>query len=101
MTFHPLLLPLLLHTPCSCCFLQLLQYHIVPAGISNIMQTALTGASPLTLTTSANGVDMVQPVNDPDSAAQIFPETDLWAGDTLVMMIDKVLIPASQRTTAG
>jgi uncharacterized surface protein with fasciclin (FAS1) repeats len=85
--------------------LQLLQYHIVSAGMSGSMKTALAGAAPLIIATFGAGDSIVQPANEPlyqaDIAARIFPETDLWAGNTSIIMVDRVLIPASLKAKAG
>jgi uncharacterized surface protein with fasciclin (FAS1) repeats len=80
--------------------LQLLQYHIVPASITGNMKTSLAGAIPLGITSMAPGTSVVIAANDRTNNATML-EGDYLAGDTAIIMVDRVLIPDSLRVKAG
>jgi uncharacterized surface protein with fasciclin (FAS1) repeats len=83
--------------------LQLLQYHIVPSGALRAAQlqdeqqltTALAGAAPLKVDLEDGDVE-IEPMGDSDSDADVV-QADIVVRDTVIHIVDEVLIPASLR----
>uniref|UniRef100_A0A383WE16 FAS1 domain-containing protein n=1 Tax=Tetradesmus obliquus TaxID=3088 RepID=A0A383WE16_TETOB len=86
---------------------QLLQYHIVPSGALRAAQlqdgqqltTALAGAAPLKVDIEDEKVEIEVPDagNDDDGDDADVEQADITVGNSVIHIVDEVLIPASLR----